>query len=99
MQQDRRQGPRRAPRVHEAVGFRLSEGRLGKPEGHAQGPRPRPRAVLVANAVTFDLIGINKAIRNIGSEDDAEARRWFDAVDDIGTSGGRAEGPAAATPG
>ena len=44
----------------------------------------RLRAVLVANAVTFDLIGINKAIRNIGNEDDAEARRWFDTlVDDI----------------
>ena len=50
----------------------------------AEGHPDRDRAVLVANAVTFDLIGINKAIRNIGNEDDAEARRWFDTlVDDI----------------
>ena len=31
----------------------------------------RDRAVLVANAVTFDLIGINKAIRKAGAEDPA----------------------------
>ena len=57
----------------------LGKARKAMPKGP-----DRDRAVLVANAVTFDLIGINKAIRNIGNEDDAEARRWFDAaVDDI----------------
>jgi len=44
----------------------------------------RDRAVLVANAVTFDLIGINKAIRKVGNEDPAEAKRWYNTlVDDI----------------
>ena len=44
----------------------------------------RDRAVLVANAVTFDLIGINKAIRAVGSEDQAEAQKWYNVlVDDI----------------
>ena len=44
----------------------------------------RDRAVLVANAVTFGLIGINKAIRKVGAEDQAEAQRWFNVlVDDI----------------
>ena len=57
----------------------LGKARKAMPKGP-----DRDRAVLVANAVTFDLIGINKAIRNIGNEDDAEARRWFDTlVDDI----------------
>ena len=57
----------------------LGKARKAMPKGP-----DRDRAVLVANAVTFDLIGINMAIRNIGNEDDAEARRWFDTlVDDI----------------
>ena len=44
----------------------------------------RDNAVLVANAVTFDLIGINKALRKVGSEDLDEARRWSNVlVDDI----------------
>ena len=37
-----------------------------------------------AISVTFDLIGINKAIRNVGNEDAPEARRWYNTlVDDI----------------
>jgi len=53
----------------------LGKARKAMPKGP-----DRDRATLVANAVTFDLIGINKAIRKVGSEDDAEARRWFNIL-------------------
>ena len=57
----------------------LGKARKAMPKGP-----DRDRAVLVANAVTFDLIGINKAIRATGKEDAAEAKRWFNTlVDDI----------------
>mmetsp|Transcript_23937 Transcript_23937/g.71954 ORF Transcript_23937/g.71954 Transcript_23937/m.71954 type:complete len:448 (+) Transcript_23937:110-1453(+) len=57
----------------------LGKARKAMPKGP-----DRDRAVLVANAVTFDLIGINKAIRATGKEDAVEAKRWFNTlVDDI----------------
>ena len=49
----------------------LGKARKAMPKGP-----DRDRAVLVANAVTFDLIGINKAIRKVGAEDPAGRGVW-----------------------